>query len=279
MRVKRYILSRKGGSNDEYLCRCREKCKNGKCDIVKYSEINDTLSSITKFISIDNQRYIQKYYWGYGCKVEDSSNIVLLLDIQEAIIDFLKDRKYNIESWCNSMFFSLRSQVLSIIGEIVDSYTQEYNGENKNDWYLANPNMVSYESWERAYYNRYLPVFGVSASRIEEIACFAYTLNSTLDQSKLYPVFNIISELIKECEYGIEVESKIDVCKYEYKITSYLEECNIEYEVTSVNDDCSIIEIGVNAKLNLCDIAMGAISYKEVCDLIDSISQTSKEEA
>ncbi|MFZ1704461.1 MAG: hypothetical protein WAT79_08935 [Saprospiraceae bacterium] len=259
----RFIVGCKKKSNNKD-CSCCDK----NCDYPSSEDVVELIEKINSFITKKGGAYGQ--FLSYGFPQVCLQNIEELLIYKDVLTKLneglvLEEKGYvKTNCVCPNKFPSIRSSVISIIGnQGVDYYNQEKDESGMDEWLLKNPNCVSFDRWKRVYY-KLVPDYKITVTPVAEKECgFIYKV--IVDQEKtLDVVVKALKEADKNCGVKYSASLQEDRCKESFKSIVQESKCDISYKafVSAMNCGFSVKSI---QNLYACGVKIKASSKKDNC--------------
>lgn len=236
-------------------CIKKDKCRCEDCFNVSRKDVLELIGTVDEALYQDSTKYLQKVFWGYGCKTLKPEELKELISIRDSALRLTRENNFGQELRCDSSFYTLRSKALKYSDPVLPP--QHIDTTNKESWALNNPGCVAYESWEEALYNRLLPTFKVKLSSKEPIVHFVYDLIVTKEPQYRTPIFEAVAKVIGDFKYGLKPE-----------VEKALEDCSIEYDIRIEEDECVTVIFDKEVKVNSCELHFDKVSEEEFCNII-----------
>ena len=271
-----YIVGCKKSKIDCNNCRKCEKCKKN-CNYPLDEDVADLIERINSYLVILGGKLGQFIDFSYPKVCLDNLGELLiykdiLVKMHEGLLLENKGFK-DANCVCPNEFPSLRSKVVSIIGNQKQEFFNEVRDESGIDeWLLKNPNCVSFDRWRRVYY-KLVHDFKITVTPIVEKQCsFVYSA-SVQKEMKLDVIVSALKEADRNCE--TKVSSKIDQhkCNQQYLAIKKESNCGISYNAFEAALNCGFTVKSIE-KLYSCGAKIKATKNKNNC----IISLGSKEE-
>ena len=253
--------------------RCRKECGCVKCkkncDYPLPEEVMDLIFRIESFVYGGGEAMGQYICNGYP-EVNLSYNLKLRVykDILSEMYKGLYSEDMGLvytHCVCPDQFPIIKSRVVSIIGTnnpILENET--FDASKLDQWLISNPKQVTFDRWERVFYDLDIVPDIVVTPMAENTLKFVYEV-AQMEK----PNIQILTTAIKKADCKLDVKSwtkKMESCDLTLKYSSFIKNksCNIKYEAYVSATKCGFTQSAIEHIYN-CGFTIGADESKDKC--------------